>query len=128
MGEHSYNCKNLDRNYNRTAVECPSLLHFNFYYFPLLLTVIIILYFVDFSEQRITSLLNYELADNLGNMVNRVTGVKINPLQTYPCFHLDLFPLSGPTPQGRAMAEDYKLLDTMSTLTGKFSRGEVDSR
>ena len=84
--------------------------------------------FVDFSEQRITSLLNYELADNLGNMVNRVTGVKINPLQTYPCFHLDLFPLSGPTPQGRAMAEDYKLLNTMSTLTGKFSRGEVDSK
>lgn len=75
----------------------------------------------DFSEQRITSLLNYELADNLGNMVNRVTGVKINPLQTYPCFHLDLFPLSGPTPQGRAMAEDYKLLNTMSTLTDEVT-------
>lgn len=77
--------------------------------------------FADFSEQRITSLLNDELADNLGNMLNRVTAVKINPLQTYPSFYVDLFPLSGP-PQGRITAEDYKLLKTMSTLTGKFSR------
>lgn len=73
---------------------------------------------VDFSEHRIISLLNYELADNLGNMLNRVTGVKINPSQTYPSFYLDLFPLSG-LPQGRVTVEDYEFLDKMSTLTSK---------
>lgn len=75
--------------------------------------------FADFSEQRIMSLLNDELADNLGNMLNRVTGIKINPSQTYPSFYLDHFPLGGP-PQGRVTVEDYKLLNTLSTLTGKL--------
>lgn len=74
----------------------------------------------DFSEHRIISLLNYELADNLGNMLNRVTGVKINPSQTYPSFYLDLFPLSG-LPQGRVTVEDYEFLDKMSTLTNEVT-------
>jgi len=72
----------------------------------------------DFSEHRIISLLNDELADNLGNMLNRVTGIKINPSQTYPSFYLNLFPLTGFL-QGRATAEDYRLIKTMSMLTGK---------
>lgn len=76
--------------------------------------------FADFSEQRIMSLLNDELADNLGNMLNRVTGIKINPSQTYPSFYLDHFPLGGP-PQGRVTVEDYKLLNTLSTLTDEVT-------
>ncbi|XP_065898244.1 methionine--tRNA ligase, mitochondrial-like isoform X2 [Dysidea avara] len=77
----------------------------------------------DFTENRITSLLNTELADNLGNMLNRVTGVKVNPSQTYPPFHIDLFPLNATSsPQCRAGSEDYELLNTMNNLTDEVSK------
>ena len=74
---------------------------------------------LDFTEDRITSLLNTELADNLGNMLNRVTGLKVNPSQTYPPFCVNLFPLNTTSsPQCRAGSEDYELLNTMNNLTG----------
>ena len=76
---------------------------------------------LDFAEDRITKLLNTELADNLGNMLNRVTGVKVNPSQTYPPFHVDLFPLyTTSSPQCRASSEDYELLNAMNNLTGQY--------
>lgn len=41
-------------------------------------------YFSDYTRERVRQILNSELADNLGNLVNRCTGKTINPMGEFP--------------------------------------------
>ncbi|XP_071950249.1 methionine--tRNA ligase, mitochondrial-like [Antedon mediterranea] len=71
----------------------------------------------DYKEEKIAAILNAELADTFGNLLSRVTARSLNPDQTFPEFHTDLFPIH---PDGscrsRATKEDYELLEKLEHL------------
>lgn len=39
---------------------------------------------LDYSEEKARRILNAELADKLGNLLNRCTGSSLNPRQVWP--------------------------------------------
>uniref|UniRef100_A0A9L0TDX6 Methionine--tRNA ligase, mitochondrial n=1 Tax=Equus caballus TaxID=9796 RepID=A0A9L0TDX6_HORSE len=65
----------------------------------------------DYYDEKVVKLLDSELADALGGLLNRCTAKRINPSGTYPAFCTTCFPsepgLVGPSV--RAQAEDYAL-------------------
>ncbi|XP_031158680.1 methionine--tRNA ligase, mitochondrial [Sander lucioperca] len=67
----------------------------------------------DYTDNKVIKLLNAELADSLGGLLNRCTAPAINPAQVYPSF----CPQSLPSQQGgRAVVEDYHMLDAVKNL------------
>lgn len=67
----------------------------------------------DYTDEKVIKLLNAELADSLGGLLNRCTAPALNPAQVYPSF----CPLSFPREQGgRAVVEDYHMLDAVKNL------------
>nr|XP_026255122.1 methionine--tRNA ligase, mitochondrial isoform X3 [Urocitellus parryii] len=66
----------------------------------------------DYYDEKVVKLLDSELADALGGLLNRCTAKRINPSGTYPAFCTTCFPskpgLVGPSV--RAQAEDYALV------------------
>ncbi|NXN31337.1 SYMM protein, partial [Nycticryphes semicollaris] len=74
----------------------------------------------DYYEEKVVKLVNAELADALGGLLNRSTAPSINPSNTYPLFSQSCFPkvldyreASG---LGRACAEDYELVASVTSL------------
>ncbi|XP_036110545.1 methionine--tRNA ligase, mitochondrial [Molossus molossus] len=72
----------------------------------------------DYYDEKVVKLLDSELADALGGLLNRCTANRINPFGTYPTFCTTCFPsepgLGGPSV--RARAEDYALVSAVATL------------
>ncbi|XP_069027996.1 methionine--tRNA ligase, mitochondrial [Embiotoca jacksoni] len=67
----------------------------------------------DYTDDKVVKLLNAEIADSLGGLLNRCTAPALNPAQVYPSF----CPRSFPSEQGgRAVAEDYRMLDAVTSL------------
>ncbi|KAK2848890.1 hypothetical protein Q5P01_008724 [Channa striata] len=67
----------------------------------------------DYTDDKAVKLLNAELADSLGGLLNRCTAPALNPAQVYPSF----CPLSFPSDDGgRAVVEDYHMLDAVKNL------------
>lgn len=67
----------------------------------------------DYTDDKVMKLLNAELADSLGGLLNRCTAPALNPAQVYPSF----CPQSFPREQGgRAVVEDYHMLDAVHHL------------
>ncbi|XP_004871749.1 methionine--tRNA ligase, mitochondrial [Heterocephalus glaber] len=72
----------------------------------------------DYYDEKVVKLLDSELADALGGLLNRCTASRINPSGTYPAFCTACFP-SEPGLQGpsvRAQAEDYALVSAVAAL------------
>lgn len=69
----------------------------------------------DYTDDKVIKLLNAELADSLGGLLNRCTAPALNPDQVYPVFCPTLFPFDR-TEQSRGVEEDYKMLDSVSNL------------
>ncbi|EPY88138.1 methionine--tRNA ligase, mitochondrial [Camelus ferus] len=72
----------------------------------------------DYYDEKVVKLLDAELADSLGGLLNRCTANRINPSGTYPAFCTTCFP-SEPGLGGasvRAQAEDYALVSAVTTL------------
>lgn len=69
----------------------------------------------DYTDDKVIKLLNAELADSLGGLLNRCTAPALNPAQVYPVFCPKLFPFEC-TEQSRAVAEDYQMLDAVRNL------------
>lgn len=67
----------------------------------------------DYTDHKVQKLLNAELADSLGGLLNRCTAPALNPTQAYPRFCPQSFPRE---PGGRAAAEDYHMLDAVRSL------------
>lgn len=72
----------------------------------------------DYYDEKVVKLLDSELADALGGLLNRCTASRINPSGTYPVFCPTCFPrqqgLVGPSV--RAQADDYALVSAVATL------------
>ncbi|XP_013966508.1 methionine--tRNA ligase, mitochondrial [Canis lupus baileyi] len=72
----------------------------------------------DYYDEKVVKLLDSELADALGGLLNRCTANRINPSGTYPVFCANCFPpapgVAGPS--ARAQAEDYALVNAVATL------------
>ncbi|XP_069851835.1 methionine--tRNA ligase, mitochondrial [Dipodomys merriami] len=72
----------------------------------------------DYYDEKVVKLLDSELADALGGLLNRCTASRINPSGTYPAFCPACFPrepgLAGPS--ARARAEDYALVNAVAAL------------
>lgn len=72
----------------------------------------------DYYDEKVVKLLDSELADALGGLLNRCTAQRINPSGTYPVFCTACFPseagLVGPSV--RAQAEDYALVNAVAAL------------
>lgn len=67
----------------------------------------------DYTDDKVTTLLNAELADSLGGLLNRCTAPALNPAQIYTSF----CPQSFPSDQGgRAVGEDYHMVDVVKNL------------
>ncbi|XP_049897989.1 methionine--tRNA ligase, mitochondrial [Epinephelus moara] len=67
----------------------------------------------DYTDNKVIKLLNAELADSLGGLLNRCTAPALNPAQVYPLF----CPQSFRREQGgRAVVEDYHMLDAVKNL------------
>lgn len=67
----------------------------------------------DYTEDKVLKLLNAELADSLGGLLNRCTAPALNPGQVYTRFCSQSFPRE---PGGRAAAEDYRMLSAVRSL------------
>ncbi|XP_037317645.2 methionine--tRNA ligase, mitochondrial [Pungitius pungitius] len=67
----------------------------------------------DYTDNKVIKLLNAELADSLGGLLNRCTAPALNPAQVYPSFCPRCFP-SGQS--GRAMVEDHHMLEAVRNL------------
>ncbi|XP_071376917.1 methionine--tRNA ligase, mitochondrial [Centroberyx affinis] len=67
----------------------------------------------DYNDDKVVKLLNAELADTLGGLLNRCTAPAVNPAQVFPSFCPDSFPSDQ---SGRAVAEDYRMLDAVKSL------------
>lgn len=67
----------------------------------------------DYTDDKVAAVLNAELADSLGGLLNRCTAPALNPTQAYPRFCRLSFPNGG---GGRAAAEDYRMLDAVRSL------------
>ncbi|XP_005992036.1 methionine--tRNA ligase, mitochondrial [Latimeria chalumnae] len=74
----------------------------------------------DYYDDKVVKLLNSELADALGGLLNRCTALSINPRQEYSGFSNLHFSekRDGATP-GRASAEDYKLVESVRNLSAE---------
>ncbi|NXH23012.1 SYMM protein, partial [Bucco capensis] len=74
----------------------------------------------DYYEEKVVKVVNAELADALGGLLNRSTAPSINPSNTYPRFSEACFPklsdYSGTKAVGRACAEDYQLVASVASL------------
>lgn len=67
----------------------------------------------DYTDDKVIKLLNAELADSLGGLLNRCTAPALNPTQVYTPF----CPQSFPRQQGgRAVVEDYSMLNAVKQL------------
>lgn len=69
----------------------------------------------DYTDDKVMKLLNAELADSLGGLLNRCTAPALNPAQVYPSFCSLCFPTED-TGEGRAVAEDYHMLAAVRNL------------
>ena len=67
-------------------------------------------------------LLNADLADTMGNLLQRITATKLNPQGPKVKFSPDLFPLGGrersPVDSARTSEEDYTLVNSLIELPG----------
>ncbi|XP_010015669.1 PREDICTED: methionine--tRNA ligase, mitochondrial, partial [Nestor notabilis] len=74
----------------------------------------------DYYHEKVLKVVNSELADALGGLLNRSTALSINPSNTYPCFSESCFPKISDSREakgtGRASAEDYEFLASMASL------------
>ncbi|XP_034037902.1 methionine--tRNA ligase, mitochondrial [Thalassophryne amazonica] len=71
----------------------------------------------NYTEDKVKKLLNAELADSLGGLLNRCIAPSLNPAQVYPSFCPQSFPAEqGVSLKGRAVAEDYHMLDVVQSL------------
>lgn len=68
----------------------------------------------DYTDDKAIKLLNAELADSLGGLLNRCTAPALNPAQVYPSFCPQSFPNQL---GGRAVVEDYHMLDAVKHLS-----------
>uniref|UniRef100_A0A8D3ALC3 Methionine--tRNA ligase, mitochondrial n=1 Tax=Scophthalmus maximus TaxID=52904 RepID=A0A8D3ALC3_SCOMX len=67
----------------------------------------------DYTDRKVVKVLNAELVDSLGGLLNRCTAPGLNPAQVYPSF----CPQSFPREQGgRAVVEDYCMLAAVKDL------------
>ncbi|XP_061690695.1 methionine--tRNA ligase, mitochondrial isoform X2 [Syngnathoides biaculeatus] len=73
----------------------------------------------DYTDRKVIKLLNAELADSLGGLLNRCTAPALNPNQTYLPFCTQSFPRN---PYGRAVPEDYHMLDAVQSLPALVER------
>ncbi|XP_061582041.1 methionine--tRNA ligase, mitochondrial [Cololabis saira] len=69
----------------------------------------------DYTVDKVIKLLNAELADSLGGLLNRCTAPALNQAQVYPSFCSQSFPQEH---GGRAVSEDYRMLDAVRSLPG----------
>ncbi|XP_036379687.1 methionine--tRNA ligase, mitochondrial [Megalops cyprinoides] len=74
----------------------------------------------DYYDDKVVKLLNSELADSLGGLLNRCTAPSLNHAQVYPHFCKKCFPRepAGGDTDTRATREDYKMLEDVSRLPG----------
>ncbi|KAL0973609.1 hypothetical protein UPYG_G00207110 [Umbra pygmaea] len=76
----------------------------------------------DYDDDKVVKVLNAELTDSLGGLLNRCTALSLNPTQVYPHFCNDSFPSQWAEAQeGRALerkasAEDYHMLESVRAL------------
>ncbi|XP_071614334.1 methionine--tRNA ligase, mitochondrial [Heliangelus exortis] len=74
----------------------------------------------DYYHEKVVKVVNSELADALGGLLNRSTAPSINPSNTFPPFSQSCFPKVSDYREtggrGRASAEDYELLVSVASL------------
>lgn len=67
----------------------------------------------DYTDDKVIKLLNAELTDSLGGLLNRCTAPALNPAQVYPSFCPQTFPRH---PGGRAVLEDHHMVEAVRNL------------
>nr|XP_060612324.1 methionine--tRNA ligase, mitochondrial [Anolis sagrei ordinatus] len=72
----------------------------------------------DYYDEKAINLVNAELADALGGLLNRCTAPSLNPSGTYPGFSEACFPRRG---SGRALPEDYRLVSSVEALPSEVN-------
>lgn len=71
----------------------------------------------DYSDMKVSALLNAELADTYGNLLSRVAAPTLNPQQVFPVLDSNLFPSRpGQSTTARTTDEDYLLVESVKRL------------
>ncbi|XP_041483391.1 methionine--tRNA ligase, mitochondrial-like [Lytechinus variegatus] len=71
----------------------------------------------DYSDMKVSALLNAELADTYGNLLSRVAAPTLNPQQVFPVLDSNLFPsMSAQSSTSRTTDEDYLLVESVKRL------------
>lgn len=72
----------------------------------------------DYYDDKVIKMCNSELADALGGLLNRCTALSLNPQQVYPKFCNICFPTESSGIKGKAVSDDYRMLEAVSALPG----------
>ena len=75
----------------------------------------------DYNDGKVLKVLNAELADSLGGLLNRCTAPTLNPAQRYPPFWPELFAAAGAA-GARATEDDHRLLEAVRALPSAVGR------
>ncbi|XP_051274911.1 methionine--tRNA ligase, mitochondrial [Dicentrarchus labrax] len=67
----------------------------------------------DYTDNKVIKVLNADLADSLGGLLNRCTAPALNPAQVYSSFCPQFF---SSEQRGRAVVEDYHMLEDVKNL------------
>ncbi|KAM6117349.1 LOW QUALITY PROTEIN: methionine--tRNA ligase, mitochondrial-like [Pterocles gutturalis] len=74
----------------------------------------------NYYDEKVVKVVNSELVDALGGLLNRSTALSINPSNTYACFSESCFPRILDDREtkavGRACAEDYEFVASVASL------------
>ena len=65
----------------------------------------------DYTTDKVTNILNSELANTLGNLLSRCTSKTVNPAQHFPGFDSDLF-------KQTSSSHDLDMMEQLSHLPG----------
>lgn len=68
---------------------------------------------IDYSEDRVVDLFNADIANNYGNLLQRVLSPNLRPYGVKICINPDLIPLNSP---GEGREEDLELVELLCHL------------
>ena len=81
---------------------------------------VILIWFTDYSDDRVIQLLNADLADTLGNLLLRVTSHKLHPKGCVIKLHQHLFPFENTKIWSNEDCQLLEFLRNLPNVVGKY--------
>lgn len=90
-------------------LTCPGLRYF-------LLRQGVLDHYCNYNKELAKQYINADLANDIGNCLHRATNKHLNPMQTYPAFHRELFSSNVEEKQFHAGVEEFRYIESIRSL------------